>query len=256
MRGPSSPGRDAPGAPSPDEGDGLGDILQAPRGKRARRPDIDRSGSLHDSAYEQLRNALMDGRLKPGQTFSIRSVASVFGTSPMPVRDALKRLVAERALEMLPSRSVVLPRMTRACFQEILQVRLALEPVLAARAATRVTPATIDLMAQDHEAMCAAARKGQTVEYLAANRRFHFRLYAAADTVVTQPIVETLWMRIGPHLHQMFGAHKRAIDHATHHHTALLRALRREDAPAAAKAIWDDLSDAADAILAANKFEE
>lgn len=234
---------------------GLGEVLQ-PRGAPRARREVDRSGVLHDAAYDQLRSALMDGQLKPGQTFTIRAVASVFGTSPMPVRDALKRLVAERALEMLPNRSVVLPVMTRSCFQEILQVRLALEPALAAKATPGVTPAVVEAMEEDHGAMCAAASAARAADYLSANRRFHFRLYEAARTTVVLPMVETLWMRIGPHLNQIFGARQQAVDAADHHHMDLLRALRRQDAQGAARAIWDDLSDAADAILAADEFDE
>ena len=53
--------------------------------------------------------------------------ADQFGTSLIPVRDELNRLVAERGLAMLPSRTVCVPRMARARFQELLQVRLSLE---------------------------------------------------------------------------------------------------------------------------------
>jgi len=222
----------------------------------SRTPGRDRSGSLHDAAYEKMRQSLMDGHFKPGQTFTIRALAAVFGTSPMPVRDALKRLVAERALDMLPNRSVVLPVMTRARFQEILQIRLSLESMVAARAATRVTPAVIAAMAADHEVMCQAMEAGNAGAFLAANRRFHFRLYEAAETVVMQPVIESMWMQIGPHLNEIFSAREGTTAAADHHHNDLLRALRRQDAAAAAKAVWDDLSDAADSILAADNFQE
>src|SRR5262245_13315456 len=70
---------------------------------------LDRSGNLEDAAYAQMRQALIDGRFSPGQTFTIRALAQAFGTSPMPVRDALKRLVAERGLDLLRNRSVIVP---------------------------------------------------------------------------------------------------------------------------------------------------
>lgn len=220
-------------------------------------PSFDRNGNLEDAAYEHLRQALIDGRFSPGQTFTIRALAQVFGTSPMPVRDALKRLVAERALDLLPSRSVQVPLMSRARFQEILQIRLSLEPMITARAAARITPELIAAMARDHELMCAAVDSGDATHYLASNRRFHFRLYEAAGTVVMLSLIEGLWMQIGPYLNQVFRARERGSTQiARHHHTAVLQALRRHDAPAAAQAIWDDLSDAADAILAANWFTE
>lgn len=227
------------------------------RGKSLQRAvTLDRSGNLHDAAYEQLRQALMDGHFRPGQTFTIRALAAVFGTSPMPVRDALKRLVAERALELGPNRSVLLPLMSRARFQEILQIRLSLESMVAARAAPLMSPATIKAMEEDHRAMCEAVETGLSEQYLAANRRFHFRLYEAAGTVVFQPVIESMWMQIGPHLNHVFSSRSgHATVQADHHHNELLRALRRQDAAAAAKAVWDDLADAADAILADNQFE-
>lgn len=218
---------------------------------------LDRSGNLEDAAYEQMRQALIDGHFSPGQTFTIRALAEVFGTSPMPVRDALKRLVAERALDLLPNRSVVVPLMSRSRFQEILQIRLSIEPMITARAAARVTPELIEQMVEDHRQMSSAVDRADPVAYLAANRRFHFRLYEAAGTVVMLPLIEAMWVQVGPYLNQVFRAQERgSTQAAVHHHTSVLQALRRHDAPAAAQAIWNDLSDAADSILAANWFLE
>ena len=60
------------------------------------------------------------GDLVPGQRFSMRALADRFQTSLIPVRDALKRLVAERGLMMLPNRTVCVPaddaaRRSRSC---------------------------------------------------------------------------------------------------------------------------------------------
>lgn len=219
--------------------------------------DPERRRNLHEAAYERLRQALMDGHFQPGQTFTIRALAEVFGTSPMPVRDALKRLVAERALELTPNRSVVLPVMTRARFQEILEIRLSIESMITQRAAARIAPAVIEVMAGDHAQMCRAAEAGHAGEYLAANRRFHFRLYECAEAPVMLAIIQSMWLQIGPHLNHIFSLPERVstTTQVDHHHTDLLRALRRQDGNAAAKAVWNDLSDAADSILSANNFE-
>ena len=217
---------------------------------------LDRSNNLHDAAYEQMRQALINGRFKPGQTFTIRTLAAVFGTSPMPVRDALKRLVAERVLELRPNRSVAVPFMSRSRFQEILQIRLALEPMLVARAVPCLSAEQIGVMAHQHEQMCEAEKRQDPAAYLAANRRFHFQIYEAARTVVMMPIVEALWMQIGPYLREVFGAQKAATRTAEHHHIGILRALRRYDPEAAARGVWSDISDAADEILAGNLFSD
>ena len=83
--------------------------------------------TLHDRAYLELKKAIMSGAIRPGATITIRAMATALGTSPMPVREALRRLVAERALEMLPTRSVTLPLMTAERFDEISRLRIALE---------------------------------------------------------------------------------------------------------------------------------
>ena len=196
----------------------------------------------------------MDGELVPGQTFTLRGLAAVFGTSPMPIRDALKRLVAEHSLEMMPNRSVRLPRMTRPRFQEILQARLSLESMLAERAAPLIGTDVIEAMAADHLVMIEGLALGNARQYLQANRRFHFRLYESAQSVVVLPIVATLWMQVGPYLHEVFQARGQATARADHHHHYLLKALRRQDPKGAARAVWDDLSDAADTILELNRF--
>ena len=48
--------------------------------------------------YEAIRQALITGRIAPGKGVSLRSLAAELSVSPMPVRDAVRRLVAERAL--------------------------------------------------------------------------------------------------------------------------------------------------------------
>jgi DNA-binding FadR family transcriptional regulator len=60
--------------------------------------------TLNDRVYRELKNSIMAGSLKPGSELTLRSVADALGTSLMPVRDAMRRLVSERALEVLPSR--------------------------------------------------------------------------------------------------------------------------------------------------------
>ncbi len=216
---------------------------------------IDRKGNLEDAAYAQLRAALIDGHFVPGQSFTIRALAGVFGTSVMPVRDALKRLVAERALDLLPNRTVIVPRMSRARFEEVLQIRLALEPQIAERAAAHVTPALVEAMVQDDAAMAEAVGAGNVARYLSSNRRFHFRLYAMADMQVMQSVIEAMWMQVGPYLNQVFReADNRGTRQAGNHHHAVIAALRNGDARAVGHAIASDLSDAANGILAANWF--
>jgi DNA-binding GntR family transcriptional regulator len=209
------------------------------------------TGSLHDAIYASLRQALVMGDFVPGQRFSMRALADRFQVSLIPVRDALKRLVAERGLMMMPNRTVCVPLMTRHTFQELLQVRLSLESMLARRGAELIGRKQVAALARINDEMQAAV--GLDVKpYLAANYRFHFGLYRAADSAVILPIVESLWMQIGPFLNAVFTT--KGTANARDNHAEVLKALRRGDSIAAGNAIKRDLADAADVILANVEF--
>jgi DNA-binding GntR family transcriptional regulator len=210
------------------------------------------NGSLHDAIYASLRQALVMGDFVPGQRFSMRVLADRFDTSLIPVRDALKRLVAERGLMMLPNRTVCVPLMTRQAFQELLQVRLSLESKLARRGAESIGRTQIARLAQINDEMQAAVGLDNVKQYLAANHRFHFGLYQAAESAVIMPIVESLWMQVGPFLNAVFTSEGTTV--ARDNHLEVLKALRRGDSVAVGSAIRRDLADAADVILANVEF--
>src|ERR1022692_5321497 len=62
---------------------------------------------LHEIAYRELRRAIMSARYAPGETLTVRATASALGVSPMPVRAAFSRLIAERAVEALGNGTVI-----------------------------------------------------------------------------------------------------------------------------------------------------
>ena len=50
--------------------------------------------NLQEQLYQNIRSCLLAGRFQPGERLKIRDLAAQWGTSPMPVRAALQRLVA------------------------------------------------------------------------------------------------------------------------------------------------------------------
>ena len=210
------------------------------------------TGSLHDAIYAALRKALIVGELRPGHTFSIRTLAARFGTSLIPARDALRRIVAERGLVVLPNRTLRVPTMTRPRFQELLQVRLSLEPMLAHRATGALSATALRELDVINEDMQAAVPQNDLKRYLTANHQFHFTLYRAAGSEIAFPIVESLWMQVGPFLNGVFTS--AGTQQARDNHGEVLKALRRHDPVAAAAATARDLADAADVILARDDF--
>ena len=124
--------------------------------------------NLHNEIYESLRLSIIMGDFVPGQVFSTRGIADRFGTSLMPARDAMKRLVAERGLELLPNRSFCIPKMSRQRFQELLQVRMYLESVLTERACAVLSPEglrSIESINEDQEATGSKQRRDSCTDF-------------------------------------------------------------------------------------------
>ena len=82
---------------------------------------------VHEKVYQRLRVALMRGEFRPGQSVSIRRLAEDFGTSPMPVREALRRLVAEQAFRRLSNRTFAVPEISASRLEELRSVRVLVE---------------------------------------------------------------------------------------------------------------------------------
>jgi len=77
--------------------------------------------TLNDRVYRELRTMIMSGGFVPGAEMKLRSLAQSLHVSLMPVRDAIGRLVVERALKMLPNHRVIVPEMT---IDEFLEIRI------------------------------------------------------------------------------------------------------------------------------------
>jgi DNA-binding GntR family transcriptional regulator len=202
--------------------------------------------TLHDRAYQEVKKAIMAGAILPGAPMTIRALAKALGTSVMPVREALRRLVAERALELLPNRSVSLPVMTAEKFDEICRIRLALEGLMAETAAKHITAEELRRMTKLNEEMTQGKSLGPK-RYLAKNQEFHFQLYQAAQMPQAMSIVEALWMQIGPFLNHVVTDVRTAA--VFEHHGDALKALQARNGKAARQAIESDISEAAETIM-------
>ncbi len=155
-------------------------------------------GTLHERIYEELKQALVTGHLKPGEIVTIRPLAEELGTSVMPVRDALLRLAAERALELLPNRSIRVPRMTREGFDELYRIRTNLEGMATEMAAEKITDAEIEALETHRVSTAQAIDDKDPAAWQTARRDFYFTIYGAAQSLHLVPMIETMWLQSGP----------------------------------------------------------
>lgn len=211
--------------------------------------------TLRDQIYDQLRSAVMTGEFTPGQHLGITALADALGVSAMPVREALRQLVAEGALEMLPNRMVKVPQLTLALHHEILDVRLMLEGTAAERAAGNLTPTLWHTLRGFTDAMAEADAVKDTPRYFGLNRDFHFAIYAAAGSAVLMRHIELMWLRIGPAI-RLVGERAQGFAASEENHRRIMAALEARDGPATGAALRRDLLDAAPVIASVLGFGE
>ena len=171
--------------------------------------------------------------------------------STTPVREALRRLVSDGALEMLPNRSVRLPELTPGRLHELTKMRAALEGLAAQEAARLATGEEIGQLESIQLAMLAARDRGDVAERLRWNEAFHFTLYSAARMPRLMRTLDGLWMESGPY----FNLLKPATDGLGYtdgltYHASAINAIRQGNGEAARAAIVLDIESAANALIA------
>ncbi len=197
--------------------------------------------TLHQQVLAQLRENILLGRIEPGQALTIRGLAAELGVSAQPVREALRQLVAERALELMDNRRVRIPPMTIERFEDLIAARIVLEAEAAARAMPYVTDDLIARMEAEDAGINKAVAERDYDRWIGANYAFHSMLYGAAGQSAFLPLIESLWLQVGPFL-------RRAIRTISGHytvdrHSEALAALRRRDTMALRIAIEADIRD-------------
>src|SRR5215467_689025 len=204
--------------------------------------------------YRALARGLMAGMFKPGEAVTLRTLARHLGTSAMPVREAVSRLIAERALVLLPNRSVIVPRMSRVRFIELSETRQMLEGMMAEAACARATPALLRQLTEINEAMKRCVSDDDFHGALSHNMAFHFSLYRAAGNHVVLPLIEMLWLQAGPFLALSLTAS--GVRWTARHHQSVLAALRASLGPSARRAIEADIEDTSVQLLKRAIFED
>jgi DNA-binding GntR family transcriptional regulator len=98
-----------------------------------------RSSTLTERAYEHLRAKLLSGELAPGTRLVNRAIAKEIGTSAIPVREAISRLISEGLVEYVPSAGAFVRARSPQELADMYDLAEAIEPVAAAKAAEHIS---------------------------------------------------------------------------------------------------------------------
>ncbi|MEU8236534.1 GntR family transcriptional regulator [Actinoplanes sp. NPDC048967] len=148
--------------------------------------------TLADAVAQSVRDGVAAGQLVPDKTYSVYQLADLLGVSRSPVREGLLRLAQAGLVEIRRNRGFrVLPPRAHD-IEEIIGIRLALEPPAARAAAEQATDEQHATIRAALATMAAAAARGDDASFWPADRTLHDLLLRAAGRPRTAAIVEQL----------------------------------------------------------------
>ena len=195
----------------------------------------------HQWVYQLLRSNLLCGRIEPGKPLTIRGLAELLHVSPMPVREALHRLACEGAVEVKNNRRVIVPLMTAEKFGELCDLRILLETHAAERALPYVKDADIEALEQIDAAIDAAIEANDADHISLENQAFHRHLYSANPFQISVPLIESLWLQLGPF--SRIAIDKLEMVYLVDRHHEAIDALKKRDGFGLKRAIEADIRD-------------
>lgn len=203
----------------------------------------------HELTYVRLRDLILYGHLEPGAAVTIQGLVTMLDAGMTPVREAIRRLSAEGALEALGNRRVVVPKMTLAMLDQVAFARLTIEPKLAELAAAHLTPELIEGLRRIDNRVDSTVQAGDIPGYLESNHAFHFCLYEASQAPVLVDMARSMWLRFGPALRVVCARYGR--DALPDRHFDALAAMQDGDAAALRSAIESDIQQGIEQVRAA-----
>jgi len=192
-----------------------------------------RSVMIADTLAEEI----IRGDLNQGSRLAQAHIAERFECSHVPVREALQRLVQMELAIAVPRRGVRVLTLSNPDHHEILEMRLALEPLALRQAVRGTTP-------QDHESMeifrKACDKASDPISWEKSNRLFHMAILRPCNRPRLLARIEQLQRLSAIHFHMRW---RKNWSHASDtEHGAILKAIRKADEDAACAILARHLS--------------
>jgi DNA-binding GntR family transcriptional regulator len=182
-----------------------------------------------DYVTASLRDAILDGRLRPGRRISQAGIADELGTSRVPVREALRRLEIEGLVTLVPRSGAWVSKLSFEEYTEVYTIREWLEPPALAASVPHLADEAIAALAALVDGMEAAS---EPTAWLDLDRRFHLLSYGGAPLPRLRRMIEGFWNTTQQyrraHLSYLTSSRDLTLVHAEHR--LLYAAIGRRDA--------------------------
>jgi DNA-binding GntR family transcriptional regulator len=225
-------------------------------GMKARAIDLGKTASSSDVIYDALRDEIINGHLKAGESIRQEYIAKIFNVSRIPVREALKRLEAQSLVKNERFKGCVVSSLTNEEIKEIYEVRANLEPLIIALSVTNMSKETLNVA----RALCEEfSQETDSSKWGEWNRRFHEALYRDSGRPYHLKLIGEAIDRIDSYIRAQLVLTK-GMDKARIEHDEILKACEDRNAEKAAeltrKHILESYTSLIDFLNARNTISE
>ncbi|MEW5954540.1 MAG: GntR family transcriptional regulator [Bacillota bacterium] len=183
---------------------------------------------VRDKVYQQLRQAVLKGGLKPGDRLIERKLAEQLKVSRTPVREAIRMLELEGLVSHIPRIGVVVARIDDQEVYEIYRIRAVLEGLASRMAAERIEPPRLQELTALLEQIEACAAGGDLIRLEKLHREFNDSIYRTAGSPRLYTMITSLTDYITRYARVGY-AHPGRLAEATREHRQLVEAIKLRD---------------------------
>jgi DNA-binding GntR family transcriptional regulator len=203
--------------------------------------------TLRQEVYDQLRDKIISAEILPGESITLRTLASKFGVSLMPVREALWQLESEKIIVIESNKRIHVNMMTAKEMEEALRLRLVLEPMAAEMACDLRPEDELSKLKHLLESMEASVERPRI--FMRKNTQFHSSIYSLSGSPLLLEIIGRLWARVCPYVYNYVINNPDDLPLGMQIHWEIFEALKDRDKERIKRTLSQDLESTARLII-------
>ncbi|MCL1917039.1 MAG: GntR family transcriptional regulator [Peptococcaceae bacterium] len=213
----------------------------------SRKESIIQRKVLREDINDYLRQAIVNGVLKPGERIVETRIAKELGVSQAPIRESLRELELMGLIESVPFQGCYVKKLSRKDIWDAYQVRANLEGFAAKEAALRVTNADLKRMELLNEQMGKASQQGNVKEFIELDIDFHRAIFEASQN----KLLEKLWsmVHLGQWTFVTLKITQKSLPELAQRHGIILEKLKNRDAHGAELSAQEHILEILQSIL-------
>lgn len=151
---------------------------------------------LRDVVYNTIRDAILSGKLAPGERLMENQLAEKLGVSRTPIREALRMLGQENLVGLVPRKGAQVLDMSEKDIKDILEIRSSLETLAVGLACSRMTDEELAELKKIQEEFVQASNSGDFEKMATIDERFHDRIFRSIRNDKLLYVVNNLKMQL------------------------------------------------------------